>query len=66
MREAYGQLPPLDRKILLMHASGMTWEEVARQLIQSGEQSGDQGHVTQCIAQRAHRARRRLRDTIAA
>ena len=64
MREAYGQLPLLDRKILLMHASGMTWEDVARQLIQSGEQSGDLGHVTQCIAQRAHRARRRLRDTL--
>ena len=64
MREAYGQLPILDRRILLMHASGMTWEDVARQLIQSGEQSGDLGHVTQCIAQRAHRARRRLRDTI--
>ena len=64
MREAYGKLPPLDRKILLMHASGMTWEDVARQLIQSGEQSGDHGHVTQSIAQRAHRARRRLRDTI--
>ena len=64
MQDAYGQLPSLDRKILLMHASGLTWEEVARRLIQSGEQSGDLGHVTQCIAQRAHRARRRLRDTI--
>ena len=66
MQDAYGQLPSLDRKILLMHASGLTWEEVARRLIQSGEQSGALGHVTQSIAQRAHRARRRLRDIIAA
>ncbi len=62
MREAYSQLPALDRKVLLMHASGMTWEEVARRLIESGEQSGDLDRTTQSIAQRGHRARKRLRE----
>ncbi len=62
MRDAYSQLPALDRKVLLMHASGRTWEEVARRLIESGEQSGSLDHVTQSIAQRGHRARRRLRN----
>ncbi|MCX5964481.1 MAG: hypothetical protein NT070_15500 [Cyanobacteria bacterium] len=60
MYEVYAQLPELDRKVLCLSISGMSWEEIADRLIKSGEQSGDRGHVAQALAQRASRSRKRL------
>jgi hypothetical protein len=62
MYEVYAQLPELDRKVLCLHVSGMSWEEIADRLIESGEQSGDRIHVAQALAQRASRSRKRLRS----
>jgi hypothetical protein len=61
MLEIYQQLSKLEQKILYLQASGLSWEEVADQLIQSGEYEGDRKQVGQAIAQRASRARRQLR-----
>lgn len=61
MLEIYHQLPKLEQKILYLQASGLSWEEVADRLIESGEQEGDRKHVGQAIAQRASRARKQLR-----
>lgn len=62
MREIYAQLSKLDRKVLRLSVSGMSWEEIADRLIKSGEQSGDRSHVAQALAQRASRSRKRLRS----
>lgn len=62
MYELYEQLPELDRKVLCLHVAGISWEEIADQLIDSGEQSGDQVHVAQALAKRASRSRKRLRS----
>lgn len=62
MYELYKQLPELTRKVLRLHVSGMSWEEIADQLIESGEQSGDRSHVAQALAQRASRSRKCLRS----
>lgn len=62
MYEIYAQLSALDRKVLCLSVSGMSWEEVADRLIESGEQSGDRNHVAQALAQRASRSRKRLRS----
>jgi DNA-directed RNA polymerase specialized sigma24 family protein len=61
MLEIYQQLPELEQKILYLQASGLSWEEVADQLIESGEQEGDRRQISQAIAQRASRARKQLR-----
>jgi hypothetical protein len=60
--ELYYRLPQLEQKILYLHASGLSWDEVADRLIQSGEYQGDRKKVSQSIAQRASRARQRLRE----
>lgn len=62
MREIYAKLSELDRKVLYLSVSGLTWEEVADRLIESGEQSGDRNHVAQALAKRASRSRERLRS----
>ncbi len=62
MYEVYTQLPELDRKVLCLHVAGMRWEEIADQLIDSGEQSGDRVHVAQALAKRASRCRKHLRS----
>ena len=62
MYEMYIQLPKLDQKVLYLSASGLSWEEIADRLIESGEQSGDRNHVSQALAQRASRSRKRLRQ----
>lgn len=62
MYELFDKLSALDKKILRLYVSGLSWEEVADHLIESGEQSGDRRRVVQSIAQRASRARRRLYD----
>jgi hypothetical protein len=58
--ELYYRLPKLEQKILYLHASGLSWDDVADRLIQSGEYQGDRKRVSQSIAQRASRARKYL------
>ncbi len=62
MYEVYAQLPELDRKVLCLSVSGMSWQEIADRLIKSGEQSGDRSRVAQALAQRASRSRKHLRS----
>jgi hypothetical protein len=62
MLELYQQLSQLDQKILCLQATGLSWEEVADRLLQSGEQEGDRKQVAQSIAKRASRARKWLRE----
>ena len=62
MYEMYVQLSKLDQKVLYLSASGLSWEEIADRLIESGEQSGDRSHVSQALAKRASRSRKRLRQ----
>ncbi len=61
MLEIYQQISPLEQRILYLQASGLSWEEVADQLIQSGDYEGDPKQAAQAIAQRASRARKQLR-----
>jgi hypothetical protein len=62
MLEIYQQISPLEQRILYLQASGLSWEEVADQLIQTGDYEGDRKQVGQAIAQRASRARKYLRE----
>lgn len=61
MLEIYQQISSLDQRILYLQASGLSWEEVADRLIESGDFDGDRKQVGQAIAQRASRARKQLR-----
>jgi hypothetical protein len=60
--ELYYRLPKLEQKILYLHASGLSWDNVADRLIQSGDYQGDRKKVSQSIAQRASRARKKLNE----
>lgn len=62
MLEIYQQLSPLEQRILYLQASGLSWEEVADRLIESGDYEGDRKQAAQAIAQRASRARKQLRQ----
>ncbi len=62
MLELYQQIPQLEQKILYLQATGLSWDEVADRLIQSGEQKGDLRQVSQAISQRASRIRKWLRE----
>lgn len=60
--DIFKSLSPLDQKILLLYATGLSWDEVAERMIESGDFTSDRQQVAQTIAQRASRARRKMRD----
>ncbi len=61
MLELYQKISPLERRILYLQAAGLSWEEVADRLFESGDYEGDRKQAAQAIAQRASRARKQLR-----
>jgi DNA-directed RNA polymerase specialized sigma24 family protein len=60
--DALKKLKPIDRELLISHATGISWEQIAKNLINRGDEEGDIKTVANKLAKRHSRLRKKLRD----
>lgn len=61
MVDLFEKLDPIDRKILEFHGIGLEWSEIAKRIVEDGDLPYS-ANLPNTLAQRASRARRKLRS----